>query len=90
MSQFKDHLCLIGTCFPRHQLGIVIRLSAKGPRITVPTRTKFSFLEIIDNVARPACQALSSLSVLRPTCTSEVGEVVYSLAENKTDISTTW
>ena len=30
---------------------------------------------------------LSSLSVLRPSCTSKVGEVIYSLVENKTDIS---
>ena len=28
------------------------------------------------------------VSVLRPSCTSEAGEVVYSLAENKTNIST--
>ena len=37
-------------------------------------------------LARPACQALSSLSVLRPSYTSEVREVVYSLGKNKTDI----
>ena len=36
----------------------------------------------------PARQALFSLPVLRPSCTSEIGEVFYSLTENMTDIST--
>ena len=37
---------------------------------------------------RPARQALFSLSVLSPSRTSKAGEVVYSLAVHKTNIST--
>ena len=36
----------------------------------------------------PRSARLSSLSVLSGSCTSEIGEVVYSQAENKTNIST--